>query len=333
MNNLRFFLPLLSLVLALTTACQGNDSAADGNTDSLAAAKDTVFLPKDDADLHLALTQTLESLPYFYADAHGLFARHGLKVRVHSFAAQFDADTALLGTTAQVGTTDLVRLNLYQHQHRKPLQPIHATNGNWLLIANNKERIKQTSKLTERQVATARYSASDYYNLLALQEAKLTYDDIFHPQVNDYHVRLQMLLQHQVDAAVLPEPFASRAIQAGHTRLYATQEKGVALVGCLAARQDWAKLSASQKPRPSQSGLQRSGANHQQGGPSRRPRYSREGVPHGHALPPPPPPAQIRGGPRAQQRCQRSRPAVFLHPQPAAVELGFRLLPDFLVIL
>ena len=53
MNNLRFFLPLLSLVLALTTACQGNGSAADGNTDSLAAAKDTVFLPKDDADLHL----------------------------------------------------------------------------------------------------------------------------------------------------------------------------------------------------------------------------------------------------------------------------------------
>ena len=247
MNNLRFFLPLLYLVLALTTACQGNGSAADGNTDSLAAAKDTVFLPKDDADLHLALTQTLESLPYFYADAHGLFARHGVKVRVHSFAAQFDADTALLGTTAQVGTTDLVRFNLYQHQHRKPLQPVHATNGNWQLIANNKDRIKQTSKLTERQVATARYSASDYYSLLALQEAKLTYDDIFRPQVNDYHVRLQMLLQHQVDAAVLPEPFASRAIQAGHTRLYATQEKGVALVGCLAARQDWAKLSASQK--------------------------------------------------------------------------------------
>ena len=246
MNSLRYFLPFLYFVLALSTSCQGNGSAADGHTDSLAAAKDTVFLPKDDADLHLALTPTLESLPYYYADAHGLFARHGLKVRVHSFAAQFDADTALLGTTAQVGVTDLVRLRLYEHQHRKPLQPVHATNGNWMLIVNNKLRIKQVSKLSERQLATARYSASDYYSLLALQDAKLDYDKCFRPQVNDYYVRLRMLLQHQVDAAVLPEPFASRAIQAGHTRLYSTQDKRISLVGCIAARQDWAKLSASQ---------------------------------------------------------------------------------------
>lgn len=246
MNSLRYFLPSLFLVLALNTACQGNGQAADGHADSLAAAKDTVFLPKDDADLHLALTQTLESLPYYYADAHGLFARHGLKVRVHSFAAQFDADTALLGTTAQVGVTDLVRLRLYEHQRRKPLQPVHATNGKWMLIVNNKLRIKQVSKLPERQLATARYSASDYYSLLALQDAKLSYDACFRPQVNDYHVRLQMLLQHQVDAAVLPEPFAARAIQAGHTRLYSTQDKHISLLGCVAARQDWSKLSDSQ---------------------------------------------------------------------------------------
>ena len=246
MKSLRYILPFSFLVLALSTACQGNGQAADGQADSLAAAKDTVFLPKDDADLHLALTQTLESLPYYYADAHGLFARHGLKVRVHSYAAQFDADTALLGTTAQVGVTDLVRLNLYEQQHRKPLQPVHATNGNWMLIVNNKERIKQVDKLAERQLATARFSASDYYSSLALQDAKLGYDDCFRPQVNDYHVRLQMLLQHQVDAAVLPEPFAARAIQAGHTRLYATQDKQIALLGCVATRQDWAKLSASQ---------------------------------------------------------------------------------------
>lgn len=205
-------------------------------------AKKQYHSKKDTADVHIALTPTLECLPFYYAGRHGLFSRQGISVSVLSYTSQMDADTALLGQTAEVGATDLVRVRYYLQRKQHRLRPVIQTQGIWMLIAHSNARIHNVDGLERKMLAVARFSASDFYSTEALQKTKLHYNDLFRPQVNDYYIRLNMLLQHQVDAAILPEPFATYAIRKGHSLLFTTSElrkKQTPLVGCFAAREDW----------------------------------------------------------------------------------------------
>ena len=71
-------------------------------------------------------------------------------------------------------------------------------------------------------VGVARYSASDFYSEKELSKAGLKYDDIFRPQVNDIPLRAAMLNETQIEAAVLPEPYATVARVHGHKVLHVT---------------------------------------------------------------------------------------------------------------
>lgn len=220
----KFLLPFLLILSGWFVACRETPQPHPAAAEATSAS----------ADLVLALTPTMESLPFYYAAETGIFQKHHLQVKVQHFAAQFDVDTALLGTTAQAGITDMARVAYHDRKQRK-LVALMGTQGDWKLIANAGARINKAEQLGKRLVGTARYSASDYYFADALRKTKLSYDDCFHPQVNDYSIRLQMLMQRQIDAAILPEPFATKAIQTGHTLLYDTQKSGTPMIGCLAA--------------------------------------------------------------------------------------------------
>lgn len=231
MNFFRSFLLLMSTPFLIFSACQGDKTALEsGAADSLAYVGDS--LSRDSDALVLALTPTVNCLPVYYAHQSGIFKTLGLKVNVKTYRSQFDCDTAMLGTTAMGGATDLVRLHYYAHQGQK-LSAVAATDGDWKLLVCGTLRIKKTSLLKERMIAVARFSASDVYSEEALKASKMDYNAVFRPQINDYYLRTSMLNNNQVDAAVLPEPLATKARLTGHRVLYATSAKS-SRMGCLA---------------------------------------------------------------------------------------------------
>lgn len=262
MLNFRILIPLLFFMTTGIMACNSDaEGTADGNIETLdknkmsqdsaqrTPDKRQKLHDKDTADVHIALTPTLESLPFYYAERHGLFTRHGISVSTLNFTSQMDADTALLCRTAEVGVTDLIRVRYYYRMKQPRLCPLFQTEGIWMLITHSDARIHKLDGLERKMLAAARFSASDYYGTMALQTTDLPYDDVFRPQVNDYYIRLNMLSLHQVDAAILPEPFASSAIRKGHHRLFTTADsKGrIQHVGCLAAREDWSESDKGKK--------------------------------------------------------------------------------------
>lgn len=180
----------------------------------------------------------MESLPFFYAAEKGLFRQQGIQVKVTRQGSQFDCDSAVLGNSAQACITDLPRLG-YWRNRKSALSAVMGTCGTWCLIAHASGRIHKAEQLEKKLLAVARFSASDFYSTVALNKTKLTYDDCFRPQVNDYQVRWHMLLQRQTDAAMLPDPYATHALMAGHTLLYSTQKDSTALMGCLVFRNDF----------------------------------------------------------------------------------------------
>lgn len=208
---------------------------------------DAVVHKADTAVLSVALMPTLDCLPFYYAEATGIYASEEAKVRFLSFASQFDCDTALLGNSVDGSFSDLVRTQ-YHVGRKADWSVLMTMPRTQRLLVSGKLRIRDMKRLQKRMVAVARFSASDMSSGQALASAGLKYGDVFRPQVNDLFLRMSMLDEGQVDAAVLPEPFATVARLRGHKLLHTDAPGTEDGMGCLtfksAALQDTAKAAS-----------------------------------------------------------------------------------------
>ncbi len=87
------------------------------------------------------------------------------------------------------------------------------------LVTSKKARIKRISQLNDKVIAADKEGHS--YNLarMAVDSLMNAKQPVFIIQVEDLKVRLKMLTTGNVDAAVLPEPYATRAVKQGGVEL------------------------------------------------------------------------------------------------------------------
>lgn len=90
----------------------------------------------------------------------------------------------------------------------------------WRLVTSSALRIREVPKLRKRTVAVSRFSASSECLAQALARAGLKEGDVYRAQVNNLRLRQEMLDENQVDAAVLPEPYATVAVLRGHRLIW-----------------------------------------------------------------------------------------------------------------
>lgn len=177
---------------------------------------------RDSAALKVAVMPTLDCLPFFVASHYQLFDTLRGGVRLKLFTAQMDCDTALERGRVEGAITDLVRAKCMEKRGRK-LRYVAATNTYWQLIANRNARIHQLKQLDDKMVAMTRYSATDLLTDLVVDSAKLKSERVFRVQINDVGVRLQMLVNNEMDALWLTEPYATAARTLKHEPMLDTR--------------------------------------------------------------------------------------------------------------
>lgn len=165
---------------------------------------------KDSAALKIAVMPTLDCLPLFVAQEYELFDTVNGGVRLKLYNAQMDCDTAVLRGRVEGAVTDLVRAMRMEKQGVK-MRYVAATNAYWQLVTNRNARIKQLKQLDDKMVAMTRFSATDLLTDVARDTVKLDAERVFKVQINDLNVRMQMLLNNEIDALWLPEPLATQA--------------------------------------------------------------------------------------------------------------------------
>jgi len=193
--------------------------AADARQDSLA--------------FKVGVTPTLDCLPIFVASETGLFASFGVDIRLKEKGAHADCDEAFAEGKLECMCSDLMRTERLRRQGVQ-LDYLTSTNAYWQLIGNAKGRIKGVKHLGDKMVGMARFSATDYLGTLAIDSAKLSLP-VFRIQVNDVVVRLMMLQNNEIDAAMLTEPQATAARQQGHHVLADSRHNDIRL-GVIALR-------------------------------------------------------------------------------------------------
>lgn len=201
-----FFVALA--VAAMATACKGkqpNDTAKEsrGEADSAKLA------------LRIGVTPTMDCLPAYVVMERGIADRHGLNLRLALYNARMDQDTAIVRGRIDGMLTDSVHVAYINSKEKDLLKVCGTTQAEWQLIAGRTSRVARLNQLGDKIVAHACFSATEWLTERALKGVK-TQADVYKVQVNDVRVRYNMLLVAAVDAAWLPEPFASMAIKRGH---------------------------------------------------------------------------------------------------------------------
>ena len=164
-----------------------------------------------------------------------MFDTLGVDVRLRCFNSQMDCDTAFAGCTVEGIITDVVRAK-HLMDKGTPIALISTTNAYWQLIANRKARLKEIKQFGDKMIAMTRNSATDYLCNSVLKDQKLS-SVVFRIQVNDVHIRLNMLLNNEMDGAWLAEPFATTARLVGNHVVADSRDMRKDL-GIIAVRQD-----------------------------------------------------------------------------------------------
>jgi len=178
---------------------------------------------QDSLALHVAVMPISDCLPIYYAERTGLFDSLGVDVRLMEFMSQMDCDTALMRDHAQLGYTDMPRIILMQGEGAQ-LRVVMQLQGRLQLVGARTKRLRALKNLKEKMVALSRHSYSDYWSDCIMEKAGLQQNDIYRPQINDVQLRLSMLCEQLIDAALLPEPYGEVARLRGNTLLFTTPD-------------------------------------------------------------------------------------------------------------
>jgi len=176
----------------------------------------------DSLALKVGVMPTLDCMPLFVAKERRLFDTLGVDVRLRMRKAQMDIDTALIGGSVEGAVSDSVRV-ARMCSRGTALTEVGTTNTSWQLVGNRSARLKEVKQLGDKMVAMTRYSATDFLTDHVLTGVKTT-ATVYRVQINDVPLRLQMLLNNEMDALWLPEPQATTAREHGHTVLWDTEK-------------------------------------------------------------------------------------------------------------
>ena len=176
----------------------------------------------DTLALNVMCLPTLESLPLYHALESGMCDSIQLALSLYTETSQFDIDSIMRRTKRIDGAVcDVHRLDHYRATRRAlPVTEVMRLDGIWRLVSSGQLRIRDVAKLKKRAVATARYATSSSLLETSLRGTGLKTTGLYHAQINDFGIRLAMLDEAQVDASMLPEPYASQALVRGHRAIW-----------------------------------------------------------------------------------------------------------------
>ena len=216
MRKLRYVF-LWLLTLGLCGACSQTDKVAHED---------------DSTALKLGVLPTVDCLPFYYADSLGLFDSIGVNVRLITFDAAMDADTAFMNGSIDGVVSDIVKACIWNGQGDSVRIVMGGDLRLWLTTAQNARLLKAES-LKEKIIGITRHSALDFFTDKILASVQLESIDLNKPQINNIRIRTSMVNLNQYDGAILPEPFASEAVVHGAKRLTSTEDLKVAEMLCV----------------------------------------------------------------------------------------------------
>lgn len=198
---------LTSLLLAVNmSACSVSKTTNNEQKDA----------PKDNKGsvLTFGLMPSVDAVPFIIAEKQGLFSKNGVNVKLEFFKSAKDRDAALQSGELDGISTDLVAIGIYQ-KGGYDVKTTAVTDAKYQLIAGKDSKIENIQDIKGKKVVISRNTVIEFTLDSILNKSGLTEKDIVKEEIPQIPVRLEMLRNNKVEAALLPEPFSSLAMKDG----------------------------------------------------------------------------------------------------------------------
>jgi NitT/TauT family transport system substrate-binding protein len=170
--------------------------------------------------LKVGLLPILDVLPMYVAEQEGYFKEQQLQVELTLFSSALERDTAFVAGQIDGELNDPVSAALLNKDGEKAKIVRLAMKGNstmamMVVLASPTSKIQSPRDLKGVPIGISRNSVIEYTTERLLQGAGLAAGEIEKTEVTKIPVRTEMLAKGQLQAATLPEPLASLAVQQG----------------------------------------------------------------------------------------------------------------------
>ena len=174
------------------------------------------IIANKDSCIIIGLLPTLDCVPFYYAREKGIYESLGIQVKFVFAKSQMDMDSYLEKGYVDIATSDLFRTILQQNKKKK-VKFLTCSSRTWEILGNKKLRINKYQHLNDHMVGMTRNSVLDFLcdSINRISQKGI----LLKPQINDVFLRLHMLNEGQLDAALLPIPITEKAFAQKHTRI------------------------------------------------------------------------------------------------------------------
>ncbi len=241
-KNIFAFAYIVGLLLLSTSTTSCNKSYKEAKQEEKLSRKE--LLREDSLALKIATVPTLDCLPLFIGVEDSLFQKNGVDVHLKRRNAQIDCDSLIKGKYVEGMVSDLIRTERLKKSGIM-LRYVTSTDAYWQLYTNRISRIKELGQLSDKMIAMTRFSVTDYLADYAIDSAKPKFD-VFKVQINDPRIRVKMVINNEMDAALFTEPQATTARLYNNPMLMDSRDKDVRF-GVIALREDALKDKRRQK--------------------------------------------------------------------------------------
>ena len=204
---------LILIVIAVAIACCGcisntNTNQGSGGEGSRIATK---------MKIKIGALPNEATLPYYVAAQEGIFTNHGLDVEIIPFLSAMERDSALIAGEIDGGGNDPVSVALMRnagYDLKIVSLGLQATPDKmrFAILASPASNISSVADLNGKKIAISRNTIIDYITDTLVGDTAVELKKV---EVKKMPLRMQMLLNNEIDAATLPEPLASYALYKG----------------------------------------------------------------------------------------------------------------------
>lgn len=164
--------------------------------------------------LRIGVMPSIDHLPIAIALEHGYYDSLGLQLELVRFSSPMERDAALQAGEIDGAVSDYTTVML-QNQKGLPVQLLFAMDGTFAFVANPAASINSVVDLRGKRVGLSSNTVIEYATDKLLAGVQIQPKDIEKVEVQKIPLRLEMIAKGELDAAVLPQPFAQIALDRG----------------------------------------------------------------------------------------------------------------------
>lgn len=214
MKNKISMIFLVLLTIVLLTGCKTQEKAS------------SVEKKVEKPTIRIGMMSSSDVIPYVLMNENGLADKYNFKLDLEVFTSAKDRDAALQAGELDGVLTDYIGVCMYQNANFD-VRITGITDGDYILLAGKNTGIKDIQDIKGKSIAISENTLIDYTldNILANNNLKST--DLAKEIVPRIPDRLELLRNDKIDLGLMPEPFATIAINDGCINLGSANQFGL----------------------------------------------------------------------------------------------------------